>query len=85
MAEADYGLQKALVFYLDGRRRVLERSEVAFNSRCDLIGQLEASLDRYEAIEVWQGDICVLCLKAHGSIETNCGKPASPTSLKPCC
>ena len=76
-------VRKAFVFYLDDAERVLMTREVEFRSRFDLLRQVERELDRCWAIEAWQGDDCVLCLKAHGSIESRCARPAPPA--KPCC
>ncbi len=68
----------ARVFYFDADERVLATREVAFTSRPDLLHRLERELDHAWTIEAWLGDDCVLCLKAHGSIEPRCGKPAPP-------
>ena len=77
--------QTARVFYLGADRQIVETRDVAFTSRVDLIGKLERDLERSAAIEVWQDEACVLCLKAHGAIETNCGKPAQPGGRRPAC
>lgn len=77
-------MQTARVFYLDVDECVLATREVAFTSRPDLLHRLERELDRAWTIEAWLGDDCVLCLKAHGSIEARCGKPAPPSGFGRC-
>ena len=77
-------MQTARVFYLDADKRVVTTRDVEFTSRPDLLRRIEQALERVWAIEVWQGDDCVLCLKAHGAIEPRCGKPAPPTGSG-CC
>jgi hypothetical protein len=71
-------VQRARVFYLDGDKHVVTTRDVEFDSRIDLLHQVEKDLGRYWAIEAWQENDCVLCLTAHGSIETRCGKAAPP-------
>lgn len=70
--------QKALAYYMDAGRRILAIRELAFTSRPDLLRQIERDLDDCWAIEVWQGDTCLMCAKAHGAIELRCGKPSPP-------
>jgi hypothetical protein len=71
-------MQTARVVYRDDGDRILATRDVGFTSRPDLLRRIERDLDHVWAIEVWQGDDCVLCLKAHGAIEPRCGKPAPP-------
>jgi hypothetical protein len=78
-------VQTARVFYLDADRRVVATRDVAFNSRVDLVNQVEKDLGRFWAIEAWRENDCVLCLNAHGSIETRCGKAAPPVERTCCC
>lgn len=77
-------MPQALVFYLDADERVLKTREVAFSSRPELMRRLEPDLDSAWAIEAWQGEDCVLCVTAHGSLELRCGKPGPP-SRRRCC
>ncbi len=70
--------QNAVAFYLDAGRRIVRKRDIEFASRPDLLRQIEPDLERCWSIEVWQGDDCIMCAKAHGCIETRCGKPSSP-------
>jgi hypothetical protein len=78
-------MQTARVFYMDADKSVVMTRDIEFDTKVDLVHWIEPDLDCFWAIEAWQGDNCVLCLKAHGSIEPSCGKPAPPAGPKCCC
>lgn len=54
--------QKCLVYALDGDGRVLASRELEYETRADLIAQLESEIEACAMVEVWVAAVCVLRL-----------------------
>lgn len=61
--------QRAVVFCLDARDRIVATRDIEFTTRSDLVSQLRPQLAYCETVEAWIESVCLLRLTAHGPPE----------------